>query len=84
MQLKIGYLFQCPPWARSFWAFSPYLNHMRKFSTEHRYFLLRNSKIGFSRARISRFFILSSELTIQIPIRELPFKEEQSLWVQER
>ena len=36
-------LFQCPPWARgfcpfraccfwSFWAFSPYLNHMRKFS----------------------------------------------------
>ena len=19
------------PWARSFWAFSPYLNHMRKF-----------------------------------------------------
>jgi hypothetical protein len=20
------------PWARSFWAFSPYLNHMRKFS----------------------------------------------------
>ena len=47
-------------------------------------FLLRNSKIGFSRARISRFFILSSELTIQIPILELPFKEEQSLWVQER
>ena len=32
MQLKIGYLFQCPPWARSFWAFSPYLNHMRNFS----------------------------------------------------
>ena len=77
-------LFQCPPWARSFWAFSPYLNHMREFSTEHRFFLLRNSKIGFFRARISRFFILSSELTIQIPIRELPFKEEQSLWVQER
>ena len=36
-------LFQCPPWARSFcpfraccfwsfWAFSPFLNHMRKFS----------------------------------------------------
>ena len=25
-------LFQCPPWARSFWAFSPYLNHMRNFS----------------------------------------------------
>ena len=25
-------LFQCPPWARSFWAFSPYLNHMQKFS----------------------------------------------------
>ena len=24
-------LFQCPPWARSFWAFSPYLSHMRKF-----------------------------------------------------
>ena len=24
-------LFQCPPWARSYWAFSPYLNHMRKF-----------------------------------------------------
>ena len=20
------------PWARSFWAFSPFLNHMRKFS----------------------------------------------------
>ena len=77
-------LFQCPPWARSFWAFSPYLNHMRKFSIEHRFFLLRNSKICFSRARISRFFILSSELTIQIPIRELPFKEGQSLWVQER
>ena len=74
MQLKIGYLFQCPPWARgfcpfracgvkagivlflpfqsvwgksrnclisallervaswNFWAFSPYLSHMRKFS----------------------------------------------------
>ena len=31
MQLKIGYLFQCPPWARSFWAFSPYLNHLRNF-----------------------------------------------------
>ena len=30
-------LFQCPPWARSFWAFSPYLNHMRNFST---YFFL--------------------------------------------
>ena len=84
MQLKIGYLFQCPPWARSFWAFSPYLNHMRTFCKEHRCFLLRNSKIGFFRARISRFFILSSELTIQIPIRELPFKEELSLWVQER
>ena len=25
-------LFQCPPWAKSFWAFSPYLNHMRNFS----------------------------------------------------
>ena len=25
-------LFQCPPWARSFWAFSPFLNHMRRFS----------------------------------------------------
>ena len=25
-------LFQCPPRARSFWAFSPFLNHMRKFS----------------------------------------------------
>ena len=22
------------PWARSFWAFSPYLNHMRKFSLD--------------------------------------------------
>ena len=78
MQLKIGYLFQCPPraapwvimdaslspckgksfkrirqftkllplqgalliaiiprampWARSFWAFSPYLNHLRNFN----------------------------------------------------
>ena len=25
-------LFQCPPWARGFWAFSPYLNHMRNFN----------------------------------------------------
>ena len=25
-------LFQCPPWAMSFWAFSPYLNHVRNFS----------------------------------------------------
>ena len=25
-------LFQCPPWARSFWAFSPYLNHLRNFN----------------------------------------------------
>ena len=25
-------LFQCPPWARSFWAFSPNLNHMWNFS----------------------------------------------------
>ena len=32
MQLKIGYLFQCPPWARSFWAFSPFLNPMRKLT----------------------------------------------------
>ena len=22
-------LFQCPPWARSFWAFSPFLNHLQ-------------------------------------------------------
>ncbi|CUQ62037.1 Uncharacterised protein [Segatella copri] len=48
------------------------------FCKEHSCFLLRNSKIGFSRARISRFFILSSELTIQIPIRELPFKKRNS------
>ena len=27
----MGYLFQCLPWARSFWAFSPFLNHIRKF-----------------------------------------------------
>lgn len=33
---------------------------------------------------LADIFILSSELTIQIPIRELPFKEELSLWVQER
>ena len=26
-------LFQCPPWARSFWAFSPFLNHMLKYNT---------------------------------------------------
>ena len=30
-------LFQCPPWARSFWAFSPYLNHMRNFSKISKY-----------------------------------------------
>ena len=24
------------PWARSFWAFSPFLNHMRKFSKNNR------------------------------------------------
>ena len=24
------------PWARSFWAFSPYLNHLRKFSKNNR------------------------------------------------
>ncbi len=29
MQLKIGYLFQCPPWARGFWAFSPFLTHLQ-------------------------------------------------------
>ena len=23
-------LFQCPPWAKSFWAFSPYLKHFVK------------------------------------------------------
>ena len=28
LQHQLGAL----PWARSFWAFSPYLNHMRKFS----------------------------------------------------
>ena len=32
MQLKIGYLFQCPPWARSFWAFSSFLNRMLNLS----------------------------------------------------
>ena len=25
-------LFQCPPWARSFWAFSPFLNRMLNLS----------------------------------------------------
>ena len=52
-------LFQCPPWARSFcpfraccfwsfWAFSPYLNYMGKFSQ-----LLKNS-IVFLLANIEK------------------------------
>ena len=27
-------LFQCPPWAKSFWAFSPFLNHLQKNQKE--------------------------------------------------
>ncbi|MCI7312693.1 MAG: hypothetical protein MR541_00505, partial [Prevotella sp.] len=30
--LLIAIIPRAMPWARSFWAFSPYLNHMRKFS----------------------------------------------------
>ena len=30
--LLITIILKAMPWARSFWAFSPYLNHMRKFS----------------------------------------------------
>ena len=30
--LLIDIIPRAMPWARSFWAFSPYLNHMRKFS----------------------------------------------------
>ena len=32
--LLIAIIPRAMPWARSFWAFSPYLNHMRKFSHE--------------------------------------------------
>ena len=30
--LLIAIIPRAMPWARSFWAFSPYLNHMRKFN----------------------------------------------------
>ena len=30
--LLIAIIPRAMPWARSFWAFSPYLNHMRNFS----------------------------------------------------
>ena len=30
--LLIAFIPRALPWARSFWAFSPYLNHMRNFS----------------------------------------------------
>ena len=30
--LLIAIIPRALPWARSFWAFSPYLNHMRNFS----------------------------------------------------
>ena len=30
--LLIAIIPRAMPWARSFWAFSPYLNHLRKFS----------------------------------------------------
>ena len=30
--LLIAIIPRAMPWARSFWAFSPFLNHMRKFS----------------------------------------------------
>ena len=49
-------LFQCPPWARSFWAFSPFLNHMRKFS----YFTIKNGfpiVLLLNRPRILMIFI---------------------------
>ena len=40
-------LFQCPPWARSFWAFSPYLNHMRKFCYVYFYRVVFLKSDGF-------------------------------------
>ena len=30
--MLIAFIPRALPWARSFWAFSPYLNHMRNFS----------------------------------------------------
>ena len=38
--LLIAIIPRAMPWARSFWAFSPYLNHMRNFSP----FLKRKGK----------------------------------------
>ena len=32
--LLIAIIPRAMPWARSFWAFSPFSNHMRKFRTE--------------------------------------------------
>ena len=32
--LLIAIIPRAMPWARSFWAFSPYLNHMRNFGKE--------------------------------------------------
>ena len=47
MQLKIGYLFQCPPWARSFWAFSPFLTILKRFQS----FLCLSVKSGEERVK---------------------------------
>ena len=30
--MLIAFIPRALPWARTFWAFSPYLNHMRNFS----------------------------------------------------
>ena len=35
------------PWARSFWAFSPYLNHMRKFCYVYFYRVVFLKSDGF-------------------------------------
>ena len=51
--LLIAIIPRAMPWARSFWAFSPYLSHMRKFSKAK---VIKNGKTS---KYLIIFFLLS-------------------------
>ena len=51
--LLIAIIPRAMPWARSFWAFSPYLNHMRKFSGIIYYYYLISKYIARSGDKLS-------------------------------
>ena len=50
MQLKIGYLFQCPPWARSFCPFRAYGAYMIASAL---YLSLRPVTVGSGRVELT-------------------------------